>query len=143
MSLETDLLIDRRRLKRRLLFWRLFAIAAVAACALVLLGRAGGLGGARVARLTVSGIITEDRRLTEALDDIARDRGVRALLVVIDSPGGSVAGGESLHDAIARVAAVDHWLDEAPSLTEKLIVRVSTLALTTASLYFTVRIAAW
>ena len=106
MSLETDLLIDRRRLKRRLLFWRLFAIAAVAACALVLLGRAGGLGGARVARLTVSGIITEDRRLTEALDDIARDRGVRALLVVIDSPGGSVAGGESLHDAIARVAAV-------------------------------------
>ena len=28
-----------------------------------------------------------------------------ALIVVINSPGGSVAGGESLHDAIARVAA--------------------------------------
>ncbi len=29
MSLETDLLLDRRRLKRRLIFWRSFAVLAV------------------------------------------------------------------------------------------------------------------
>ena len=36
---------------------------------------------------------------------LADDNNVKALIVSIDSPGGSVAGGESLHDAIARVAA--------------------------------------
>jgi protease-4 len=106
MSLETDLLLDRRRLKRRLLFWRGFAVLAVLACALLLVGRLGLPGRAHVARLTISGLITEDRKLTEAITDLATERNVKALVVFIDSPGGSVAGGESLHDAIARVAAV-------------------------------------
>ena len=105
MSLETDLLLDRRRLKRRLLFWRGVSVLAVAVCALLLLGRAG-LGRAHVARLTVSGLITEDRKLTQAVLDLAKDSSVKALVVFINSPGGSVAGGESLHDAIAKVAAV-------------------------------------
>jgi protease IV len=106
MSLETDLLLDRRRLKRRLIFWRVFAILA-----LVLAGLAGlrGAGltpsGARIARLSVNGLITEDRKLTEAIDKLADNGQVKALIVSIDSPGGSVAGGETLHDAIARVAA--------------------------------------
>jgi protease IV len=106
MSLETDLLLDRRRLKRRLLFWRGIAVGAVVVCALVVVGRAGVVGRAHVARLTVSGLITEDRKLTEAVTALAKDNSVKALVVFVDSPGGSVAGGESLHGAIARVAAV-------------------------------------
>ena len=39
------------------------------------------------------------------MDKLADDDSVKALIVRIDSPGGSVAGGESLHDAIAHVAA--------------------------------------
>ncbi len=105
MSLETDLLLDRRRLKRRLLFWRGFAVLAVLACALLVVGRAGVVHRPHVARLVVSGLITEDRKLTEAVARLAKDDNTRALLVFIDSPGGSVAGGESLHDAIALVAA--------------------------------------
>ena len=105
MSLETDLLIDRRRLKRRLLFWRGFAVLAVVACALLLVGRAGLPVRDHVARLTVSGLITEDRKLSEAVTALAKDSSVKALIVFVDSPGGSVAGGESLHGAIARVAA--------------------------------------
>ena len=103
MGLETDLLLDRRRLKRRLFFWRGLTVAAVALCALVVIGR-NGLPGAHVARLTVSGIITEDRKTVEALAAVARDDTAKAVLLVIDSPGGSVAGGESLHHALARVA---------------------------------------
>jgi protease-4 len=107
MSLETDLLIDRRRLKRRLLFWRVVAVLAVLACAVALVGRAGGLtaGGTHIARLNVNGIITDQRKLTEAVAGLADDASVKALMVEIDSPGGSVAGGEALHDAIAHVAA--------------------------------------
>ena len=105
MSLETDLLLDRRRLKRRLLFWRSFAVLAVLVAVLVAM-RGGGVpfGRAHLARLTVSGIITDDRKLTEAVAGLADDGTVRALIVSIDSPGGSVAGGQGLHDAIAHVA---------------------------------------
>ena len=108
MSLETDLLLDRRRLKRRLVFWRTFAVIAVVGALLVAArGSGGGLqvGGAHVARLSVHGLITEDRKLTEAIDKLADDSSVKALIVDINSPGGTVSGGESLHNAIARVAA--------------------------------------
>jgi protease IV len=104
MSLETDLLLDRRRLKRRLVLWRSFAVLAVLAAVLVALRGEDLLDRGHLARLTVSGIITADRKLDEAVDKLADNSSVKALIVRIDSPGGSVAGGEGLHDAIARVA---------------------------------------
>lgn len=104
-GLEADLLLDRRRLKRRLIFWRVLSllllvggIAAFAATRLAPLGR-------HVTRVTVSGIITADRALVDAIDALAKDRNVAAVILSVDSPGGSVAGGEGLHDALARVAA--------------------------------------
>ncbi len=108
MSLETDLLLDRRRLKRRLLLWRLLAAAAVLVAAILAAPLAGlpRPGAAHVARVTISGIITEDRDLVGDIADLADDPSAKALELVIDSPGGSVASGEALHDAIARVAAV-------------------------------------
>ena len=106
MTLETDLLIDRRRLKRRLGVWRALAVLALVGAALVVWrGQAGVLGGPRVARLSVSGIITEDRKLEDQVAKLADDDRVKALIVEIDSPGGSVSGGEALHDVIALVAA--------------------------------------
>src|SRR3954453_16883493 len=105
LGLETDLLLDRRRLKRRLFFWRALSVGAVLACVLALGVRALPTVGGHVARLTVSGIITDDRKLLEAIDAVASDSSARALIVAIDSPGGSVSGGESLHAALARVAA--------------------------------------
>jgi protease IV len=106
MSLETDLLLDRRRLKRRLVFWRVFSIVALVVAALAGLRGAGiSPTGAHIARVSVNGLITEDRKVTEAIDSLADNSSVKAMIVSIDSPGGSVAGGETLHDAIARVAA--------------------------------------
>jgi protease-4 len=105
MSLETDLLLDRRRLKRRLIFWRSLAVIAVLGAALVAMrGSEFRFDRAHLARLTVSGIITDNRKLTESVSKLADNASVKALIVAINSPGGSVAGGEGLHDAIARVA---------------------------------------
>ena len=107
-GLEADLLVDRRRLKRRLFFWRVLAV-------LLLLGAVGyGVAGSRsgmlpgtthVTRVAISGVITADRRLVEAISALAKDSSVAAVVLAVDSPGGSVSGGESLHDALARVAA--------------------------------------
>ncbi|MEJ1978860.1 MAG: hypothetical protein WDN49_24815 [Acetobacteraceae bacterium] len=55
--------------------------------------------------MTVSGVITDNRKLVEAVNALAKDNTVAAVLLAVDSPGGSVAGGESLHDALVRVAA--------------------------------------
>jgi len=105
MTLETDLLLDRRRLKRRLIFWRALTIIAVVAAILAGLHAAGiRPSGTRVARVTVKGVITEDRKMTEAIDKLADDDNVKAVILSIDSPGGSVEGGESLQAAIAYVA---------------------------------------
>lgn len=106
VSLETDLLLDRRRLKRRLFVWRSLTVIAVLAAVLVALrGAHVAVGGERVERLTISGIISDNRKLNEAINKLADNPSVKALIVAIDSPGGSVAGGEGLHDAIARIAA--------------------------------------
>ena len=106
MSLETDLLLDRRRLKRRLTFWRVLAVAAFAIAVIVaVLPRGARPGLTHIARVNVSGTITEDRKLLDAVLALAKDRSVPAVIVAIDSPGGTVAGGESLRAALLRVAA--------------------------------------
>ena len=106
MPLDTDLILDRRRLKRRLNGWRIVAIAAVTVAVLVLVGSSGVTSvGQRVVRVNVSGAITEDRKMVETITDLVKDRQVAAVIVSINSPGGSVAGGESLHAAFKQVAA--------------------------------------
>lgn len=109
MPLDADLLYDRRRLKRRLALWRGLAVLGFAALLLFGLSwreETSGLipGRAHVARLTVQGFIGDDRRVQEALERVRRDEAVRAVIVAIDSPGGSVAGGEALHAALTRLA---------------------------------------
>ena len=105
--LEADLLIDRRRLKRRLNFWRVLTVLAIVFAAAVLAGPIGSLGVGRqhIVRVTISGVITEDRKLTDAIVALTTDKLVPAVIVAVDSPGGSVAGGESLHAALTRLAA--------------------------------------
>ena len=107
MALDTDLLLDRRRLKRRLNFWRVLAVVAFVAAALVaVLPRAGVVvSDTHIARVNVRGVITEDRKLLDAVEALAKDRNVPAVIVSIDSPGGSVSGGESIYNALLRVAA--------------------------------------
>ncbi len=105
MSLDADFILDRRRLKRRLNFWRVLAVAAVVAALLAAFVPMARTGGAHLARVNVRGVITEDRKLLDAVRALAQDHAVPAVIVSIDSPGGSVAGGESLRAALLRVAA--------------------------------------
>lgn len=107
MSLDADLLADRRRLRRSLTLWRALAILAVfgtLAAGAVLRGPGTLPGAQHVLRLPVSGFISDDRRVMQAIERAARDDSVRAVIVAIDSPGGSMAGGEALHGALARLA---------------------------------------
>ena len=105
MPLDTDAYIERRRLKRGLLFWRLAAVAAVVAAVAAGYARFDGHPlSDYVARFEVDGIIFQDPKRDELLAGIADDRRVKALIVRIDSPGGTFVGGETLFRSLRRIA---------------------------------------
>lgn len=108
MAIDADVLFDRRRLKRKLVFWRVAGAVALVLLVLSLtwrFGQPGGPLGDHVATLTVSGLITDDPERLDILSDIEDDASAKALVVIIDSPGGTYVGGETLHLALRRVAA--------------------------------------
>ncbi len=106
MSLDADTLIDRRRLKRRLFFWRFLAIVGVVAAIAMSVGlwRNGLEPGARLALLEIDGVILEDADRIEAVRGLAKDDRVKGLVVAINSPGGSTYGSETLFKAVRHVA---------------------------------------
>lgn len=102
-----DFYEERRRKWRRSAFWRGFA-AAIGV--LVLLGAIGYFvdrqpSGDHIARLYLDDIIYTDPARDFLIDQIAESEGAAALIVHLDSPGGTVVGSEALYDALARVAA--------------------------------------
>ncbi len=108
MSLDADHIVDRRRMRRKLTYWRIFAVcfAAVTVVALTLAVRSpGGFGGAGpyIARVTIDGLILTNRDRVEALERLGRSSTAQAVVVHINSPGGTTAGSEQLHDALKRL----------------------------------------
>lgn len=109
MTLDANAIADRRRLKRRISLWRLLAITAiVAGIVAVVLTRdeQGGVLGGRdqIAALDISGLITGSREKIKILKKIAESSNAKALIIRINSPGGTTAGSEVLYEAIRSVA---------------------------------------
>lgn len=104
MALDVDRYFDRRRLTRALRFWRIAAIVAVVGLVAVAVGRSDAFPKSSVALIEVHNVIFDDTDRIEVLEDIAADDRIKALLVHIDSPGGTVVGGENLYLALRRVA---------------------------------------
>lgn len=105
MALSADERVDRRRLKRRIALWRTFGLLAFTGFLLAVLGRFGVFeGGPYVARLSVAGLIVDDPARDELLSHLATDPRVRGLILRIDSPGGTVVGGEALYLSLRQFA---------------------------------------
>src|SRR5262249_47618868 len=108
MTLEADEIVERRRLKRSRALWRFGAIAGLILLALsgsAALGIAKFGLGAHVAKLSISGIILDDDDVIKAIDGVADDDSAKAVLVMVNSPGGTVTGSEAIYNALRRVAA--------------------------------------
>lgn len=105
---DIETLLERRRLRRRVSFWRLFAFAiaglAALGAGLFLFDEVESpLGKPHIARVNINGLITGDSRTLDLLDRVGKSD-AKAVLVVIDSPGGTVTGSEALFDALRDLA---------------------------------------
>ena len=110
MSLDSDVIVDRRRIRRKLTFWRvaaaLIAIAAIIAVAVIAApgGRTGLTAAGSIARINIEGLIRSDQERVEALERLEKSQAA-AVIVHINSPGGTTAGSEQLYDALTRLKA--------------------------------------
>jgi protease IV len=110
MSLDSDIIVDRRRIRRKLTFWRvmaaLIAIAAIAGFALIATpGARGSFASAgSIARVQIDGLIRSDSERTRALERLENSQAA-AVIVHVNSPGGTTAGSEQLYDSLTRLKA--------------------------------------
>jgi len=107
MSLDADQIVDRRRMRRKLTFWRVLAVL-LAIAAVITIGSAlrtpGGVDmlgapGGSIARITITGLIRSDQERVAALDRLGRSS-AKAVIVHINSPGGTTSGSEELHHSL-------------------------------------------
>jgi protease IV len=105
----SDYLVDRRRLRRKLSFWRVAAILCLIIAIIVagtrLLGSNGTSFTPHIARLSIGGLITGDRKTLDLIHNIGESKNVSAVLVSINSPGGTTTGAEELYDALRKLSA--------------------------------------
>jgi protease IV len=109
MSIDAEAIADRRRLRRKLSFWRVAGfsglIAAVAAIGYAAADRMGyGTIQDQIARISVDGVITGNQRLAELMERVGESSTVSGVVISINSPGGTTTGSEELYRNIRRLS---------------------------------------
>jgi protease IV len=109
MAFEADQIVARRKLKRQVSFWRAGAVVLAVIALIVLLGTSNGDGALsklsdHVARVRIEGFISGDEKTLKLFKDIAESNRVRAVILHIDSPGGTTAGAEAMFEVVRKVA---------------------------------------
>jgi protease-4 len=108
MSFETEAVLDRRRLRRRLSFWRVVAVVGgLLAAGLIVFSSAERVGlveQKQIARITLEGLITDDRDLLRLIKKVGESKKVAGVILFVNSPGGTTAGGEALFEALRELA---------------------------------------
>src|SRR4030081_258791 len=110
MSLDSDVIVDPRAIRRKSTFWRVVAVLVTIA-AIVTVGVVATPGGrsafttsGSIARVHIDGLIRSDNDRVEALERLEKSKAA-ALVLHINSPGGTTAGSEQLYDALVRLKA--------------------------------------
>jgi protease-4 len=110
--MDTETILERRRLRRRASFWRVaaFVLLAIAVLAIANFGTdmsdltAAGVGRGEVADIRVDGFIETRPDAVEVIEKAAKASSVKAILLHINSPGGAASGGEALYRAVRTAA---------------------------------------
>lgn len=109
MSVDVDALVDRRRLRLKVTFWRVATFVVIAVALISGLVYVSGISGlskrsAHIARIPIEGVIIEDRKTLKMIERIAKAEAVKGVVISINSPGGSTTGGEALYQALRELS---------------------------------------
>jgi len=108
VTLDAEAVVERRQLRRRVGKWRILALAALAIAVFAIFGRFAGDGifgkPEQIARVSITGIITENHSQLKMLEEIAEADHVAAVLLRVNSPGGTTTGGEALYETIRKIS---------------------------------------
>ena len=109
MSMDAEAIVDRRRLRRKLSFWRVLGVLALIAAVVgigVAVSRDSGISLAQphIARVSVDGFIGGSQRMADLLKRIGESRSVSGVVLSINSPGGTTTGSEELFRNIRSLA---------------------------------------
>lgn len=107
--MDVDALIDRRRLRRKLTFWRVATFLVIATALIGGLAYFAGASSlskrsAHIARIPIEGMILENRKTLEMLEKIGKSDAVKGVIVSINSPGGSTTGGEAIYEGLRKLS---------------------------------------
>lgn len=105
--MDTEAILERRRLRRRASFWRVAAIVILVGAIAIAIGYAwdlGEQGGGHVAQIKIDGFIATRPDAVKLIDKAAETASVKAILLQIDSGGGAASGGEALYRSIRAAA---------------------------------------
>lgn len=96
------------RLRRSRRLWRILAFLALAIAVIAVAARFGlpnaGVGD-RIARIEIDGTIATNAARLAALEEIGDEAAVKAVIIAINSPGGTTAGGEELYEGLMALRA--------------------------------------
>ncbi len=110
MTNTADAIIDRRRLRRKLTFWRAFTLLLIATALISIFFLTVSSDGfssrssPHIAKIRIEGTIFENDELLKRLKDVADSNAVKGVILSVDSPGGTTAGGEAIYEAVRKIA---------------------------------------
>lgn len=107
MAINADTLLDRLYLKSQITRWRVltvvFAVIAIIA-ATERFSSHSPIERDFVARIAIEGIVGDDQAMYDLISDVADNPKAKAVILWIDTPGGSAVGGEEMFLRIRSMA---------------------------------------
>lgn len=106
-ALERDFYEERRRKWRRSAFWKGVLVTVAGLFILfTVIGMMTGVGptGPHIAEVNINGVIYDDPDRDALMEDLARDTDVKAVIVRVNSPGGTIVGSEALYLGLREIS---------------------------------------
>lgn len=110
MAITPDQIVDRMKLKKQVVSWRFAAILFAVFLVLVAFVDSGNsskkaslIDTEYVARIYINDVIFDDTERLDSLKALAENKAAKAVILHINTPGGTVVGGENLYNSIKKL----------------------------------------
>lgn len=108
MTYTAEAALERRRIRRKLTFWRVVTLLLIAVIvisgAVYLKGSQPSRNIEHIAKISITGTIYNNEDLLKRLRGVAKNDMVKGVILDISSPGGTTTGGEVIYDAVRKIS---------------------------------------